>query len=191
MTESVSSDFVRQVRMALEVLAGQTSISPTDELSPLVAGGGGIYTLLFPLLKNFGASTTTNTGQHFQFDTIDAESAGGEITVSLGTGQERGLITLPQGHVFLCQAYIYLNSITGGDFLNSSWRNNTDAVLFGGTTQQTGDSGSAARTSLDHIIGIIDTSAEAKEIECRQVLRSVGGLTYTGRSWAFISELLQ
>lgn len=175
-----SSDFQERVRQAMEILS-------TKGILP--GGGGGIYSLLFPLAKNFGASTTTATGQHFQWDTIDAESAGGEITLSSGAGQQLGLITLPQGHAFLCQAYIYLNSITGGDFLTSSWRNNTDAVLFGGEIQQTGDTGSFDRTSLDHVIGIIDTSAEAKEIECRQTLRSVGGLTYTGRSWALIREL--
>ena len=177
MSTGASQIFVEQVREALGILGVS------------IGGGGGIFSLLFPLAKNFGASTTTATGQHYQWDTIDAESAGGEITISAGTGQQLGLITLPQGHVFLCQAYLFLNSITGADFLRSSWRNNTDAVLFGGETEQNGDTGSFDRTSLDHVIGIIDTSAEAKEIECRQTLRSVGGVTYTGRSWALIREL--
>lgn len=191
MSEQISADFLRQVRLALAVLKGETSMSPTDELSALLGlGGGGVFSLMFPLLKNFGSSTTTATGQHFRFDTIDAESAGGEITVTSGGGdQTDGLITLPQGHIFLCQAYPHLNSITLGDFLRSSWRNNTDAVLFGGETLQTGDSGTAAATSLDHVIGVIDTSLEAKEIELRQTLRSVGGVTYTGRSWSLITEL--
>ena len=177
MSTGASQIFVEQVREALGILGVS------------IGGGGGIYSLLFPLAKNFGASTTTATGQHFQWDTIDAESAGGEITISAGTGQQLGLITLPQGHVFLCMAYLYLNSITGSDFLRSSWRNNTDAVLFGGETQQGGDTTTDDRNSLDIPIGIIDTSAEAKEIECRQTLRSAGGVTYTGRSWALIREL--
>ena len=177
MSTGASQIFVEQVREAAEILGIP------------IGGGGGIYSLLFPLAKNFGASTTTATGQHYQWDTIDAESPGGEIVISSGTGQQLGLITLPQGHVFLCQAYLFLNSITLADFLRSSWRNNTDAVLFGGETEQNGDTGNFDRTSLDHVIGIIDTSAEAKEIECRQTLRSVGGVTYTGRSWALIREL--
>jgi len=84
---------------------------------------------------------------------------------------------------------LYLNSITLADFLRTQWRNNTDAVLFGGETEQTGDSGTAARTSLDMTIGVIDTRVEAKEIELRATARSAGGLTLTGRSWALITEL--
>ena len=191
MGESVSSDFVRQVRMALEVLAGETAMSPTDELSALVGGSGGIYSLIFAHLKAFGTTATTATGQHAQLDTIDAESAGGEITISGGSGQQLGLITLPQGHVFLCLGYPHLNSIASTDFLQVSWRNNTDAVLFGGTTQQQGDTTTANSSGSAIPIGIIDTSAEAKEIEMRWVLRSSGGVTYSGRTWAFIMELLQ
>lgn len=191
MTESVSSDFVRQVRMALEVLAGQTALSPTDEISALLGlGGGGVYSFMFALAKNFGASVFVSAGDHIRFDTIDAESPGQEITVTTGGGDlTDGLITLPIGHVFLCRGWIEVNAITGADFLRSSWRNNTDAVLFGGENEQTGDTGSTDSTSLDTCFGIIDTSAEAKEIELRNTARSAGGVTYTGRSFALITEL--
>ena len=40
MPETVSADFVRQVRLALEVLQGDTSLSPTDEIAAMGIGGG-------------------------------------------------------------------------------------------------------------------------------------------------------
>ena len=173
MTESISSDFVRQVRLALEVLAGGSSISPTDELAALVGGG----TKLFAIV---GLSATQNTNinanDHIEFDQIEQENAGGSgIAVSTGAGQLAGLITLPQGHVFKVTGYINTQFNSATNTLILAIRNNTDAVVLEPHARIIVNTNSGGS---DQPISYIDTTAEAKEIEVR-IVSETAFITFT------------
>lgn len=124
MTESISSDFVRQVRMALEVLAGGTSMSPTDELSALVGGLTG-YGLV---IMGNDQQANLDAGDHVEFSGFDGEANG--IAVSFGAGQANGLITLQPG---IWRMDCWLRGIVSGStgVCDFQFRNNTAASLFG------------------------------------------------------------
>lgn len=189
MSESVSSDFVRQTRLALEVLAGQTALSPTNELSALVGGG----TKLFAIV---GLSATQNTNinanDHIEFDQIEQENAGGSgILVSTGAGQLAGLITLPQGHVFKVVGYINTQFNSATNTLILAIRNNTDAAVLEPHARIIVNTNSGGS---DQPISYIDTTAEAKEIEVR-IVSETAFITFTsnlignGQTYLDVQEL--
>ncbi len=108
MAEQISADFVRQVRLALEVLAGENSMSPTDELSPLVSAGGAEAYFQTTMLDQ---SSNLATNDHVEFNGQIANDGGGFIALSSGAGQAQGLITLAAEKKYILMAG--LNCIFG------------------------------------------------------------------------------
>jgi len=101
MAEAISADFVRQVRLALEVLAGENAMSPTNELSALVGGGSEAF---FQATMN-DQTTDLLFNDHVEFDNQLANDGGGFITLASGGGdQTDGIITLAAGKKYLCMA---------------------------------------------------------------------------------------
>ena len=118
MTESVSSDFIRQVRLALEVLAGGTSISPTDELSTLIGGRGFIHAP-----KGTDQVSSFSANEHIEWDDVSPVwVSDGDITVSTGAGQLAGLITLPAGRAWLCMARLGVRFSGSAGELGYRWQ---------------------------------------------------------------------
>ena len=168
MSEQISADFVRQVRLALEVLAGETSMSPTNELSALVA-----REYLLVGLDSDQSIGTLNAGDHIEWSGANVFASSPGISVSSGLNQLAGLITLPAGKIFLVQAVMWVGFLADSDVLQTEFRNNTDAVLFGNGASALPDTqfvSTGVRQTThgsDGPSGIIDTSSGEKEIEQR------------------------
>lgn len=162
MTESVSSDFVRQVRMALEVLAGETSMSPTNELAALV-GGGGAY--LHAEMNDQSSDLSVN--DHVEFDEVLEVDASGDIALSTAAGQSGGILTLAEGKVFLVEAGLSLLFSSFQGVLRYQFRQNNIATLFGSKA-----AGRSLTSNVDEFVhgiavGIIDTTGEVATVELR------------------------
>lgn len=128
MAESVSSDFVRQVRLALEVLAGGSSISPTDELAALVGGGLSSYALVGRSGSDNDQTTNVAAGDHMEFDQI-IEGSGVSVSGAGGSqSQANGLIELESAGVWLLVGSIGVAWSASGGSAFFRWRNNTAAA---------------------------------------------------------------
>lgn len=60
------------------------------------------------ITHSFNQTTNLAIGNHIEFDTILGPFT--PITLSTGSGQQRGIITLPQGYYFLCDIVIIGNA---------------------------------------------------------------------------------
>ena len=128
MTESVSSDFVRQVRLALEVLAGGTSLSPTNELAAFA--GLSDYALVGRSGNDNAQTTNVSAGDHLEFDEI-IEGSGVSVSGAGGAqSQANGLIELESAGVWLLVGTIGVDFSMSTGSVNFSWRNNTAAALI-------------------------------------------------------------
>ena len=127
MAEAVSADFVRQVRLALEVLGGQSSMSPTNEFSALGLGGISSYALLER--RGDDQDVNVSAGDHLEFNNGAAFSG---VSVSSGGAQDQasGLIELESAGVWLLVCWLSVDFSANTGSVNVVWRNNTAAALL-------------------------------------------------------------
>lgn len=192
MAESVSSDFVRQVRMALEVLAGQTAMSPSDELSPLVSVGASAKAYLSARMDT--QSTDLTTADHVEFDDVLVVDASGDIALSSGGGnQTDGLITLAANKVYALIAGFKCDFSTNGGAVRVRLRNNTLAAEFGSQAEMIPNSATGNSNEIVIASGIVETGAAPEVIEARITgvfqLASFRGAGAVGNSFLLVVEI--
>ena len=188
-----SKDFIERVREALEALAQGSSASPVGELAAIL-GAGKKYAIVG---MSGNQSSNFNTNDHVELNQIDAEnSEGSGITVSTGSGQAQGIVTLPKGSVYRIFGFVTFQAGAASDQLCCSVFNRTDSVEAdgNGTMQKTYNNVGTQGVNAHPACQYIDATAEEKEIDFR-ILSGAGvntifaGSTSEGASYLDIEQL--
>lgn len=192
MGEYASSDFVAQVREALVILAGETSMSPTDELSPLVTVAGGAGAYLSARMDT--QSTSLTTSDHVEFDDVLVVDGSGDIALSSGGGdQTDGLLTLAANKVYDLIAGFKCDFSTNGGAVRVRFRNNTLAVEIGTQAEMIPNSATGNSNEIVIATAIVETGAAPEVIEARITgvfqLASFRGAGAVGNSFLRVVEI--